>query len=267
MEDVSRLIERMQDVLVSKEPDREFLDHRMALLQMSCGHQTEETSEHRFSVRYSGYERTYWRRDAATAEALCGRAEARLSLLSIRTSRHLEKIVEHLIDSKTRAPKELHKVADEAVKTGDFDVEVMRAHARILGSGEVITISSTRGLVLMFRCGEEEAIRRISPMRTPKPVSAGTLVKMALQRIIKATEAFDLLIASERTVSCPRWSGGRTSLELVMKAMQDLLVKFFRPGLAEHLKDLRYFVQRPDVTDAVLAEAYKTYAVREVMGS
>ncbi len=266
---MSRLIERMQDVLVSKEPDREFLDHRMALLQMSCGHQTAEdpTSEHRFSVRYSGYERTYWRRDAATAEALCGRAEARLSLLRIRTSRHLEKIVEHLIDSKTRAPKELHKVADEAVKTGDFDVEVMRAHARILGSDDIITISSTRGLVLMFRCGEEEAIRRISPLRTPKPVSAGTLVKMALQRIIKATEAFDLLIASARTVSCPRWTGDRSSLEWVMKAMQDLLVKFFRPGLEAALKDLRYFVQRPDVTDAVLDEAYKIYAVREVMGS
>ena len=266
---MSRLIERMQDVLVSKEPDQEFSSHRSALLRMSCGHQTVEdpTSEHRFSVYYSGYERTYWRRDAATAEALCGRAEARLSLLSIRTSRALERIVEHLIDSKTRAPKELHKVADEAVKTGDFDVEVMRAHARILGSGEVITISSTRGLVLMFRCGEEEAIRRISPMRAPKPVSFGTVVKMAVQRILKATDAFDLLVTSGVTTAGPRWSGDRSSLEQVMKSMQDLMVKFFRPGLAEHLKDLRYFVQRPDVTDAVLAEAYKTYAVREVMGS
>ncbi len=276
-DDMRELIERMAAVMKVQDPDEEFQGMRRELGSLSCGYASPGAVSpgapgEVFDVSSGGhYANRYWVKDVEELESLCARAEARLASFTIRTSGRLQSLVELLVDSKFRKAESLRAVADESATGKEFNLEAVRAYARLMGATEQVTISFTRGVVLMFRCGEDEAVRRVDSVRELKPTPFKVLAKMATTRLsvmMRADKEWRKDSSVSREVKDGLQSPRRENLaQYVRNVRERNLFGSTGADLQKKAHDVDMFLQRPDVEDLLLDEAFRLLAVEEVMGS
>ncbi|OPZ40841.1 MAG: hypothetical protein BWY99_00346 [Synergistetes bacterium ADurb.BinA166] len=278
-DDMEELIRRMQAVMKVRDDDETFQEMRKDIGRMSCGYVVpgaaiteDEARGPVFEVpAENSFGSLYKVRDAAELGRLCGLAEERLASFTVRTSGLLDSLVESLVDSKFRRIESLRTVADESAPAKTFNLETVRAYARLTGSVEQVTISCTRGVVLIFRCGEDEAVRRMEHVRELKPTPLKTLVKMAAARLSAMARAerawrVDHNILDSFKAELPALR--KENLPRYVRAAHDVVLwGGTTDGLKKAARDLSSFLQRPDVGDEALEEAFRLLAVEEVMGS